>query len=599
MRFRMLVPLVALLCLWAAALAEPARVETPGGPVNMRKKQNAQSTVVAAVPNHSLVEAGESDGAWTQITWQKKTGYVKNEFLVRSSDRVGQTLYPASGQEVIVYAAPDAQAAIAAVFNADEPLTAQTVEEGWARVEIDGQAGYLLAETLLQCGDVPGEKLPWSPEPAVTAEDCALTRGGETVTLPAGTAVTVCRVPEKSELCLVRTPLGWGYAPKAVLCLSAYDDADVALVGAIAPAEAVQKAEAALKKAYKAFAKQRLYCVVARHNAAAYRCAFFSDEDQHLYSAVVDAAGAVLCQSDFTAFAAPRAVSALLPEGQMDVTLSADALAVGEVLDIAVAAWTDHQCQYELAGPLPAKSEPGAHFSAAWRPRQAGEYTLTVTVTDAAGKAVSQARQITVTPGGAERLLDLYSQKDGWWLEVPYRDSTLDHSGCAIFTLSHALTRMGKSGDDLLPQNLAKTYALCLTPDGTNNERLIREAAAVYGYKTQGTLISDEKQLKKLFDQGAMFSFSIARGHIALALSLSEDGSMVRVVDSAPGATFTRIVNDSLYYRMRSGSFRAALRMEDLPGARWYFETGEYGGLEYWLRLSYVARRGARLILPQ
>ena len=42
----------------------------------------------------------------------------------------------------------------------------------------------------------------------------------------------------------------------------------------------------------------------------------------------------------------------------------------------------------------------------------------------------------------------------------------------------------------------------------------------------------------------------------------------------------------------------SAVRMEDLPGARWYFETDDYGGLEYWLRLSYVARRGARLIQP-
>ena len=95
-----------------------------------------------------------------------------------------------------------------------------------------------------------------------------------------------------------------------------------------------------------------------------------------------------------------------------------------------------------------------------------------------------------------------------------------------------------------------------------------------------------------------MFSFSIARGHIALICGITEDGAMVRVADSAPFATFDRIVNDSLYYQTRSGGFRAATCMEDLPGARWYFETDDYGGLEYWLRLSYVARRGARLIQP-
>ena len=157
---------------------------------------------------------------------------------------------------------------------------------------------------------------------------------------------------------------------------------------------------------------------------------------------------------------------------------------------------------------------------------------------------------------------------------------------------------MGKTGDDLHPAALAKVYALCLTPDGTNNERLIREAAADYGFTTRAALIGDKKQIRTLLEGGALFSFSIARGHIALIDGVSEDGTMVHVVDSAPGATFTRIVNDSLYRRMNSGSFRAALSLEDIPGARWYFETGEYGGLEYWLRIEYAVKRGVRLIQP-
>ena len=58
-------------------------------------------------------------------------------------------------------------------------------------------------------------------------------------------------------------------------------------------------------------------------------------------------------------------------------------------------------------------------------------------------------------------------------------------------------------------------------------------------------------------------------------------------------------MNDSLYYQMRNGSFRAALSLEDIPGARWFFETDHYGGLEYWLRISYVTKRGVRWINPQ
>ena len=49
---------------------------------------------------------------------------------------------------------------------------------------------------------------------------------------------------------------------------------------------------------------------------------------------------------------------------------------------------------------------------------------------------------------------------------------------------------------------------------------------------------------------------------------------------------------------LRSGSFRAALSMDDLPGTRWYLDTDEYGGLEYWLPVSYAAKRGVRVIQP-
>ena len=47
------------------------------------------------------------------------------------------------------------------------------------------------------------------------------------------------------------------------------------------------------------------------------------------------------------------------------------------------------------------------------------------------------------------------------------------------------------------------------------------------------------------------------------------------------------------------GHSSAAMTLDDLPGARWYLETDEYGGLEYWLPTEYVVKRGVRLILPK
>lgn len=587
------------LCLAAAALAEPARVQTPGGPVNLRKKGDAKSTVVAEVPNRALVEAVEIGDTWTKITYKNKTGYVKTEFLLLTSALEGKTLYPAANGEILALTAPDPEAELLRAFNSDEPIRIETVREGWAAITVGESVGYIQAEALLDGLETPGDSLRWIPQQGRTVQACTLTLGGgRTATLPAGTAVTVCRLNDDGKTCLADTPLGWGTAACAEIRLNGYADEAVGLPEGISATEAAEKAETRLKKAYKPFGKQRMYCVVTLYKENAYRCGFFSDEGQLLYCAVIDGQGACIAQDAYAAFAAPDPDADLLPRGEVQLTLSADSLSAGEVLDIDVAAWTRHSVQYSLSGPVSVETEPGAHFAAAWRPRQAGSYTLTVTVADEDGLSVSRQQAVTVLPGAAAGLETVYSQKDGWWLEAPYRNSTLDQSGCAIFTLSHALSRMGRTGEELLPENLARTFALCLTPDGTNNERLIREAAALFGFKTQSALISDQKQIARLLREGAMFSFSIARGHIALISGISEDGAMVQVVDSAPFATFDRIVNDSLYYRLRSGSFRAALSMEDLPGVRWYLDTDDYGGLEYWLRLSYVARRGVRLIQP-
>ena len=94
---------------------------------------------------------------------------------------------------------------------------------------------------------------------------------------------------------------------------------------------------------------------------------------------------------------------------------------------------------------------------------------------------------------------------------------------------------------------------------------------------------------------GELFSFSIARGHIALICGLSEDGTMVRVIDSAPTATYERIRGSALYYE-RGGRWIAALTPGDIPGARWFFENDSYGGMTYWLELGYAAGRGVRII---
>ncbi|MBE5787087.1 MAG: hypothetical protein E7324_06055 [Clostridiales bacterium] len=195
----------------------------------------------------------------------------------------------------------------------------------------------------------------------------------------------------------------------------------------------------------------------------------------------------------------------------------------------------------------------------------------------------------------------LHSQCSGYWADKAYRHSNLEQSGCAIFALSHALQHLGYTGDAIRPENLAVTYAFALMKDdsGTMNSTLVGNAGDDFGFKTRYELYTDVSQIRSKMDQGAVFSFSVVSGHIAMIIEKSADGRMFRVVDSAPSATWERIKGASLYRQEEDGRFVPLTSLAELEGIRYYPQNDSFGGATYWLEADYIARRGARLIQPK
>ncbi|MBR4458482.1 MAG: SH3 domain-containing protein [Clostridia bacterium] len=594
-----------LLLSLAAALAEPARVMTPGGPVKMRKTADDKGRLVVSVPNHAVVEVTEAGEEWCAVTYKKKSGYIRTEFLRMPSQLPGRTVYPDEGT-LFLYAEASEDAPIVAAAPCSQAVRVLAAEDGWVRAELNGVTGWAKAD-----------RFTWQKEEAPGAPDWMTQRGMLVETVAdvgmRGDPVTVA-CTQKAQVLALGEDGFWHWIPQASVALSGFVGiADGGEEEPAAPAHSVtwpkaeEAARAALTKKIRAYAKEDSLIPMtvladrAETGGEVWECGFFSPGGQYRYAALVDAeTGKVLLTADYTGFAEPLRPGALLDPGEVKLTLSADVLAVGEVLDCSVIAWSDHLCAWSLekdGREIAATEKPGAHFTAAWRAREAGEYTLTVTVTDEEGIVGSVSAVFTVdgTLPAAEGTGGIYSQKDGWWADKAYRDRSLETSGCAIFALSHALHLRGHFGPETEPAALAKKHALCLTPTGTNNERLIREAGKTYGFSTQGELISDRKDIVRRLRAGELFSFSIARGHIALICGVSTDGTMVQVIDSAPSATYERIQGSALYYEA-GGRWIPALTPDDIPGARWFFETDSYGGMTYWMELGYAARRGVRMI---
>ena len=94
-----------------------------------------------------------------------------------------------------------------------------------------------------------------------------------------------------------------------------------------------------------------------------------------------------------------------------------------------------------------------------------------------------------------------------------------------------------------------------------------------------------------------MFTFSVVNGHIACVADV--EGDKCLIIDSAPSATFERKGETPVYVQDENGGFVPVETPAEIGGVEYCMETGSYGSAVYYLDLSYVARRGVRLIQPE
>ena len=194
-RLVFLAVLLGLLCAFCAALGESARVVTPGGALNMRKKADEKSNLVESVPNKSLVEVEEIGEEWSRIVYKKKTGYVKTAFLKLPSDLPGQTVY-LDGGSALLRRAPEENAPILRPISCASPVEVIAVEGDWAHVRAEGAEGWTEVSAFSFQYQEPTGEQDWMAEPGRTAAACDLLdapeKDGKTVAaLPSGEPVTV------------------------------------------------------------------------------------------------------------------------------------------------------------------------------------------------------------------------------------------------------------------------------------------------------------------------------------------------------------------------------------------------------------------------
>ncbi|MBQ6514731.1 MAG: hypothetical protein IJI09_08410 [Clostridia bacterium] len=280
---------------------------------------------------------------------------------------------------------------------------------------------------------------------------------------------------------------------------------------------------------------------------------------------------------------------------------------VGDYVDVTVV--TDSDCVQGVRYHL-SRDDEKLFFSkkaektmvSSFRPRKEGIYTLEVTVLLSGKRTENVSVSIPVFGIAPDQCGPdvVYSQKDGWWHSKTYSkdyNRTLESSGCAVFAVSHALQRLGFNSDATLPDRLAHDYHKCYIEGiGTGTEALITQTGLSFGFDTLHNPVRNENEIASFLNRGDLFCFGIVSRHVVLADGFDPKSRKVHVVDSAPGITFSKLKSTPVYIRNDDGSWQTILSAKEIPGIRWFFETSQFGGAEYWLDLKDCAARGMRLI---
>ena len=122
------------------------------GNLNVRQAPGTDAELVGKMPNHAACEVLGVDGEWTQIQSGEVTGYVKSEYLVTGeeaaalAEEVKETVAKVTTTTLYVREEPNTDCSIVTSMPMGEELEVIEQLDGWVRVAIDSDEGYVSAD---------------------------------------------------------------------------------------------------------------------------------------------------------------------------------------------------------------------------------------------------------------------------------------------------------------------------------------------------------------------------------------------------------------------------------------------------------------------
>jgi peptidoglycan DL-endopeptidase CwlO len=120
--------------------------------VNIRKKADEESKILGKLYKNSAATILEKKGDWYKVKSGSVTGYIKAEFLVTGSDavelgkKVGTRIATVNTMTLKLREKANTDATVLTLIPEGEKLTVKKEVDGWVKVKVDDDAGYVSSE---------------------------------------------------------------------------------------------------------------------------------------------------------------------------------------------------------------------------------------------------------------------------------------------------------------------------------------------------------------------------------------------------------------------------------------------------------------------
>lgn len=151
-----------------------AKVTTASGSLNLRKKASTGATILAQIPQYTVIDVLDIDGTWTKVEYKNKTGYVMSAFLTymdEEEDTPSAPVTPPAEEKDPAYARVTTEsgslnlrkrastsAGILTTIPRHEVIEVVSKGATWTKVIYKDKTGYVMTTFLTFLENAPTEK---------------------------------------------------------------------------------------------------------------------------------------------------------------------------------------------------------------------------------------------------------------------------------------------------------------------------------------------------------------------------------------------------------------------------------------------------------